>query len=117
MKLYQIDVGRLKPRAGAFDDSTHIVGAVYLQFVEIRHELGMQLERRTIAARGDVLANKTADHIAAEQKRLEREFNVNEAAEVLIDHKISNVTNWFKSSPRAHKGIRNRYKAEKTAFQ
>ena len=63
------------------------------------------------------LANKTADHIAAEQERVGRQFTVNEAAQALIDHKLSNVSNLFKSSPNAQKGIQNRYKAEKTAFK
>ncbi|MBM76554.1 MAG: hypothetical protein CMK59_14195 [Proteobacteria bacterium] len=62
------------------------------------------------------LANKTADHIAAMQKKEGRYFSVKEAANILIDHKISNIPNWFKSSPDAHKGILNRYTAEKKAF-
>ena len=62
------------------------------------------------------LANSTADHLAAVQQQEGRSLSIKEAANMLIDHKISKIPSWFKKSPNAHKGIHNRYKAEKKAF-
>jgi peptidoglycan hydrolase-like protein with peptidoglycan-binding domain len=63
------------------------------------------------------LSNSTADHLAATQKANGKDYTVDEAAKALTDHKLSKVNGWFKSSPDAHKGIENRFKAEQKAFK
>jgi peptidoglycan hydrolase-like protein with peptidoglycan-binding domain len=63
------------------------------------------------------LANATADHLAAMQKKSGRSLTVEEAAVALTEHKLGRVDTWFKSSPKAHAGIESRFKAEQKAFQ
>lgn len=63
------------------------------------------------------LADSAADHVAALRKSKGRDLTVNEAAVALTEYKSTKVSTWFRSSPGAHQGIKNRFRDEKNAFQ
>jgi hypothetical protein len=63
------------------------------------------------------LANGMADHIAATQKAAKKKLSVDEIGVALQDYKWGKVSAHFKSSPKAHTGIRNRVNREGALFE
>lgn len=62
------------------------------------------------------LADGMAKHIAAKQAAAGKKLSADEIGVALQDHKWGNVTSNFKSSPKAHTGIRNRVNREGELF-
>lgn len=64
----------------------------------------------------DSLANGMAEHVAAKQKAAGRTLTADEIGVALQEYKWDKVTTHFKSSPKAHSGIRNRINREGALF-
>ncbi|MCK6506981.1 peptidoglycan-binding protein [Myxococcota bacterium] len=64
----------------------------------------------------DSLANGMAEHVAAKQKAAGKTLTADEIGVALQEYKWDKVTTHFKSSPKAHSGIRNRINREGALF-
>lgn len=64
----------------------------------------------------DSLAGGMAEHIAAKQKAAGKTLTADEIGVALQEYKWDKVTTHFKSSPKAHSGIRNRVNREGALF-
>lgn len=64
----------------------------------------------------DSLSNSIPGYLARRQKELGRKMTPNEVGEAITWFKGTRVKSWFRSSPKAHDGVRNRFKAEGKIF-
>lgn len=62
------------------------------------------------------LADSAARYLADLQTRKGRPLSANEVGRALAEYKETRITSWFRSSPGAHRGLANRFEAEKRAF-
>lgn len=62
------------------------------------------------------LADGVADFLAQKQASLGRKLSVEEVGVAITDYKKEHIGSWFKSSPEAQAGIRNRYNEEQAVF-
>lgn len=62
------------------------------------------------------LANGVADFLAQKQSELGRQMTVEEVGVAITQYKKEHIGSWFRSSPEAQAGIRNRYNDEQAVF-
>lgn len=62
------------------------------------------------------LANSAADHIASLQRQAGRKFSPDEVGRSLAEYKETQIASWFRSSPGAWDGLRNRFQDEGNLF-
>lgn len=62
------------------------------------------------------LADGVADYLAQKQAAAGRKLSVEEVGVAITQYKKEHIGSWFKSSPEAHAGIRNRYNDEQAVF-
>jgi hypothetical protein len=64
----------------------------------------------------DSLATPIPKMLARKQREAGHKLSANEVGKIITAFKGTQISNWFVSSPKAHKGIRDRFKSEGRVF-